>query len=88
MRGGDGVVSLTRCGLEEVLDNRTNSINHQLSDGGWGGGQGKGRGGEVVEVAASDRQEQQDQKEKSTHQILKTGSRVNWASAVMAEVYQ
>lgn len=80
------MVSLTRCGLEEVLDNRTNSINHQLSDGGWGGGQGKERRGDLI-AAASDHEERQDQYEESTHQILHAGSCPSLTSAVMAGVY-
>ncbi len=67
--GGNRVVSFTRCGVEEALDNRTNSIDHQLLHGGCRGGRWTERGGDVIN-AASDNQLSQDQYEKSVHQIL------------------
>ncbi len=87
MGGGDAVVSLMGCGVEEVLDNRTNSISHQRSHSGWEGGLGK-EGGRDLIAAAPDHQDQQDQYKKSTHQILNAGSGLSLASAIMAGVYQ
>ncbi len=53
--GGNRVVSFTRCGIEEALDNRANSIKDQLAQDARGSWRWMGGGGDVMAAASDNR---------------------------------